>query len=175
MLLWGVGATHFRAVGHDVVFHQCEYGQSLSGLEGLVKKHTQVRTTKWMKTGLRRICSGDHEHTRLEGSRLGGDHRTGRTENYSEKLADKFTELMMADVQCQLRDQHPLRCTDPSSCGGPRHSRHESLRKNVPTSFSLDTTPRKVGCLSRIHLGSAPPGTVIHNTTVNERVLLHSG
>ena len=133
-------------VGHDVVFHQCEYGQSLSGLEGLVKKHTQVRTTKWMKTGLRRICSGDHEHTRLEGSRLGGDHRTGRTENYSEKLADKFTELMMADASAEDEAAFPhLRtasATGPavSASGsasaevhgsiclwGPRHSRHESL------------------------------------------------
>ena len=95
---WATSAFHMM-VGYDVVFHQCEYGHSIPGLEGLVKNPAQVRTTKWsMKTGLRRICSGDHEHTRLEGSRLGGDHRTGRAENYSEKLADKLTELMMADV-----------------------------------------------------------------------------
>ena len=79
-------------VGYDVVFHQCEYGQSIPGLEGLVKKPTQVRTTKWsMKTGLRRICSGDHEHTRLGSSRASG------TESYSEELAAKLAELMMAD------------------------------------------------------------------------------
>ena len=42
-----------------------------------------------MKTRLRRICSGNHEHARLEAGR--------GTENYPEELADKLAQLMTAD------------------------------------------------------------------------------
>ena len=47
-----------------------------------------------MKTRLRRICSGNHEHARLE---AGGSSQTGGAERYSEELADKLAQLMTAD------------------------------------------------------------------------------
>ena len=31
-----------RLVDYDVIFHQCEYGQSVPGLEGLLKEPMQV-------------------------------------------------------------------------------------------------------------------------------------
>ena len=38
---WATSAFHMM-VGYDVVFHQCEYGQTIPGVEGLVKMPTQV-------------------------------------------------------------------------------------------------------------------------------------
>ena len=63
-----------------------------------VKKPTCFFTTKAsMFTHLAANCTGDHQHTRLEGHHPDGGNRSERAENYLNNLAKKLAHLMVTD------------------------------------------------------------------------------
>ena len=84
--------------GYDVLFDQCSFGLTVPNTEGLVKKPTRVRSTKWrLVEALRpRLCTGRHPHVVLSGNVPGmGMAKTKFVENYPRSMARELARVLM--------------------------------------------------------------------------------
>jgi len=112
-------------------FHQCSYGTSLQidNEDWLVKKPTSIQTTKRaMCKIMSRLCTGDHQHARLEGG-----NRCKKTENYQAELSWHIARALMHDEELSeqayavQQDHEAQELTGILRKLGTQHS-HEAIR-----------------------------------------------
>ena len=93
-LAWETPALN-NLPGERTAFDQCSYGTSLKidNEDWLVKKPTSIHTTKRaMYKIMSLLCTGDHQHAKLEGG-----NRCKKTENYQAELSWHIARALMHD------------------------------------------------------------------------------
>ena len=105
-LSWDTAALH-SLPGYRARHHQCQYGAMCMDVDGAWKparKDTTILTTKRsIAETMNRLCSGDHEHCRLEGYMKGhGTHRTSFMEEYQPAFASTLATSLACSEKPQL-------------------------------------------------------------------------
>ena len=129
-LAWETPALN-NLPGERTAFDQCSYGTSLKidNEDWLVKKPTSIHTTKRaMCKIMSRLCTGDHQHAKLEGG-----NRCKKTENYQAELSWHIARALMHDeglseqAYAVQQDQEVQELTGILRKLGTQHS-HEAIR-----------------------------------------------
>ncbi len=183
--------------GMTTYVDQCALGLKMENDAGEihpVKKPTCIFTTKYYLNEKMRPyqCSGDHQHTPLEGGIRGRGARSKIAENYPEKMANIIAECLahqpseeeiLAAEEAELeRKQVGSRPVDyvarlHKNLGHPSPDVLIQMLKEVQATEDVILAAKHYlckGCYQRRKPGQAPPAAGISSTTFNHRLQVDS-